>query len=305
MLRTFLALGLTLAWPQPSDAQPAAQDAMHTHQIALGDLAEWLVDSRDQPQPDSFEIDIDHTSGEVFSFHSQGLSETEASPAPLAHAWASIDGSTSVTGSGGFLASHADVRANLVYFVDVISPTSQQGTVFVPVLATCFLAADLDWDNQVPNSSTYGAAEITYMYDADGNGAGNFTGAQFAQARTDSLFPTSVSDLVDHTVMVPVPAGGFGTMRVRTAAQLRINVSMNNEPGAIPAAFWQASAFVDPFIRVDPTWEFADQYELALSEGIGNLPVPEPSAVLLLISGVATLVSFNRATSIRRRHRER
>jgi hypothetical protein len=173
------------------------------------------------------------------------------------------------------------------------------------VLATCFLTADLDWANKLPNSSTYAAAEVTYTYDADGNGAGNFTGAQFAEARTASLFPNSVSDLVDHTVIVPVPAGGFGTMRARTAAQLRMHVDMSNDPGAIPAAFWQASALADPFVRVDPTWEFADQYELAFSSGIGNLPVPEPSAVLLLISGVATLVSFNRAASIRRRHRER
>lgn len=307
MLRTFLALGLVLVWPRPGDALPAAPDAAHTHQIALGAATTWLVDSRNQPQPDSFDISIDHTLGDYISFHSQGLSETQASPLPLANAQASIDGTGCPScGGGAFLASHADVRATLEYFVDVIGPVSQQETVLVPLLATCFLTADLDWDNKVPNSSTYAAAEVMYMYDADGNGAGNFTGAQSAQARTSgSLLPDSVFDLVDHTIMVPVPAGGFGTMRTTAAAQLRIHVDMGSGPGAIPAAFWQASALADPFIRVDPTWERADQYELVFSPGIGNQVVPEPSTKLLLISGAAGLACLNCVASVRRWRRER
>jgi hypothetical protein len=303
MLRTFLVLGLVLTWPRPSDALPAAPDAAHTHQIGLGGTYTWLVDSRDQPQPDSFEVSIDHELGEDISFHSQGLSETESSPVPLAKAQASIFGTGCPScGGGASLASYADVRARLEYFVDVIGPASQQGTVLVPLLATCSLSADLDWDNKAPNSSTWAAAEVTYMYDADGNGAGNFTGAQSAEVRTPSyLLPDSVSDVVDHTIMVPVPAGGFGTMRTATLAHLMIHVDMGSGPGATPAASWQASALADPFVRIDPTWAHADQYELDFSPGIGNQVVPEPAAELLLISGAATLICLSRVTSARRR----
>ena len=89
-------------------------------------------------------------------------------------------------------------------------------------------------------------------------------------------------------------------MKMTVRARVLMGVSMNNEPASTPDAFWQASAFADPFIRVDPSWESADQYQLAFSSGIGNVAVPEPSAALLLSSTVVTLAFLKRATSARR-----
>ena len=85
-MRTFLALGLALAWLQASDALAATWDATHTHQIGLGGGWEWLVDSRDQPQPDSFRIPINHSSGSLFSFDLLGESDTRDSPVLFARA---------------------------------------------------------------------------------------------------------------------------------------------------------------------------------------------------------------------------
>ncbi|MDJ0869808.1 MAG: hypothetical protein QNK03_27175 [Myxococcota bacterium] len=301
MLRTSLALGLALACWQASEALPATLDATHTLQISLGDGSQRQVDSRNQPQPNVFGVAVDHAADGLISFRLEGRSATEAAPVPLAETSVVIDGSACVSCDPKVsLAALADLRAELTYFVDVLAPAVQQELVFVPVLATCYLTAELDWDELLPSSSTDSHASVTHSFDVNGNGAGNFTFAEFAQVRTASLLPTSVSDLVDHTIMVPVPAGGFGTLRTKVTARVLTAVSMNNWPGSPSAASWQASALADPYIRVDPSWELADQYELVFSSGIENVPVPEPSVAPLYASAVLTLVLLERATSARR-----
>jgi hypothetical protein len=55
-----------------------------------------------------------------------------------------------------------------------------------------------------------------------------------------------------------------------------------------PTAF--ASAFIDPVFSFGPDVDRA--YSFAFSEGIGNAPVPEPGAWLLLIAGLLALRTF-------------
>ena len=62
-----------------------------------------------------------------------------------------------------------------------------------------------------------------------------------------------------------------------------------------------AECWVDPYIYIDPSWPYADQYEIVVSEGIGNSPIPEPSALSLCGMGFASLL----AVALLRRNRKR
>jgi hypothetical protein len=55
-------------------------------------------------------------------------------------------------------------------------------------------------------------------------------------------------------------------------------------------------AVADPLIRIDPAFEFADQYQIVVSSGVSNTPaVPESSSLRLLAAGVAGLAALGRA----------
>jgi len=50
---------------------------------------------------------------------------------------------------------------------------------------------------------------------------------------------------------------------------------------------------VDPLIYIDPTWEFAHEYELLVSEGV-ELVIPEPATAALLAVASLSLLSRGR-----------
>ncbi len=62
------------------------------------------------------------------------------------------------------------------------------------------------------------------------------------------------------------------------------DVSIANNSGG-------ASASIDPMMDIDPSFLFADDFQLLFSPGIGNSasPVPEPSTWAILLGGLAGL----------------
>jgi len=61
-------------------------------------------------------------------------------------------------------------------------------------------------------------------------------------------------------------------------------------------------AVADPFIRIDPTFEFADLYQIILSSNVSNTPsapepgaVPEGSTLSLLSVGLLALTFLGRS----------
>jgi hypothetical protein len=62
-----------------------------------------------------------------------------------------------------------------------------------------------------------------------------------------------------------------------------------------------ASAQVDPYIFIDPSFADASQYSIEVSPGIGNSPpaLPEPSTFVLLGTGILGLAEAARRKSYR------
>jgi len=81
----------------------------------------------------------------------------------------------------------------------------------------------------------------------------------------------------DGTLELPMLSGQTGTIDLTVQAA-------SGFPVAGPA-----SAFADPFIRVDPAFANAGLYSVVVPEGVGNVPVPEPAESLLLVLGLASL----------------
>jgi hypothetical protein len=54
--------------------------------------------------------------------------------------------------------------------------------------------------------------------------------------------------------------------------------------GAAPES---ASASIDPYLFVDPSFPNASQYQIVVSPGVANLPLPEPTAAVLVAAGAS------------------
>lgn len=59
-----------------------------------------------------------------------------------------------------------------------------------------------------------------------------------------------------------------------------------------------ATAILDPVAYIDPTWEYADQFEVIVSPAINNTVVPVPAAVWLFSSGLIGLVGVARRKKV-------
>jgi len=76
---------------------------------------------------------------------------------------------------------------------------------------------------------------------------------------------------------------------VNTAQTISIYVLTHAQP---PGTYYNTRAFLDPLIEIDPAFPDRDQFRIVYSEGI--LPVPVPSSVWLLTSGLLSLAGFRR-----------
>lgn len=65
-----------------------------------------------------------------------------------------------------------------------------------------------------------------------------------------------------------------------------MNVLSHGQGGGLDFSY-DAYAFLDPLIAIDPDFEFRDQYQIIYSAGIN--PVPLPASVLLMLSGLVIL----------------
>jgi hypothetical protein len=54
-----------------------------------------------------------------------------------------------------------------------------------------------------------------------------------------------------------------------------------------PGAF--ATAFLDPYFYIDPTFANASDYSIIVSPGVGNFAAPEPSTWTMVLLGIASL----------------
>jgi hypothetical protein len=58
-----------------------------------------------------------------------------------------------------------------------------------------------------------------------------------------------------------------------------------------------ASASIDAYIYIDPTFPLASEYSLVFDDGFGDQPIPEPNSMSLLVSSIFGLLIFRRRRS--------
>jgi hypothetical protein len=102
----------------------------------------------------------------------------------------------------------------------------------------------------------------------------------------------------DLRISVPVgrEPGSFYLAAVRLEAHAEIGVSAHysrDHPEQNYCGSGEALAVVDPYIYIDPSWPYADEYGLVCSSNVQNVPEPA-SLILLAAGGLAVLLRRSR-----------
>jgi hypothetical protein len=85
--------------------------------------------------------------------------------------------------------------------------------------------------------------------------------------------------VIDGSINNFVISKNFSLQDVYVGKEYRVTLSADAESNAPDET---ASAFVDPNIYIDPMCADPNQYQIIVSEGIGNSPVPEPTGISIL-----------------------
>ena len=80
-------------------------------------------------------------------------------------------------------------------------------------------------------------------------------------------------------------SGNAGLIRLQTVASVSSAFSYSNIVLNLNA---DASAYIDPYIEIDPTWALANPgYSISVSQGVGNTaPVPEAETYAMMLAGL-------------------
>jgi hypothetical protein len=94
--------------------------------------------------------------------------------------------------------------------------------------------------------------------------------------------------------------GGSGlphnTLNVSTTAQLEsgayhfISIAAEGKLNSFSQGIRDFQAVIDPYIDIDPSFPYASSFEIALSAGVGNTPLPEPA----MLTPICMLYFLNR-----------
>jgi len=170
--------------------------------------------------------------------------------------------SLSATATDSGAASYANASLELDYTIEIVGPSGM-----VPLVAK----ASGDTNSTYASSS---AVDLSLLL--PGNDVVFEAASLFGQAE-----------------------GGFqssfqASNTYQTAANQPIGVMMLASAGADTNASGNAasaSAFVDPYFYIDPSFVNASAYSIEISPGIGNMPsgVPEPSTWVMMLFGFAGL----------------
>jgi hypothetical protein len=132
-----------------------------------------------------------------------------------------------------------------------------------------------------------GSAEVSSG--ADGRAEAYF--AYQAGLTIDLVSSSAGLSLTINGLPTPVADGLYNfNMSVPSYPGTPYDVTMEVNSGVLNAG--SASAFLDPYFYIDPTFAFASEYSVIVSAGIGNTPpgsVPEPSTWAMLLIGFAGL----------------
>jgi len=104
-------------------------------------------------------------------------------------------------------------------------------------------------------------------------------GSRFVQQNVCTNASECAAPSFDGTLALTMASGDTGMIQLTVQAASGFPI-----PGA-------ATAFADPFIRIDPTFANAGLYSIVVPDGVGNAPVPEPAETLLVLVGLTSLVS--------------
>ena len=175
------------------------------------------------------------------------------------------------TGLPGLEASSGVADAKLLYNIEVVcSGTFTSCAVSVPIGALGVGA--------VSSSTATGSSEVEL----------------FVGSSSPFLDAVSTNGLATGSGVIFSGTGGFFTytgMVGSLSTNFEYTVELDADSDASTNLGAQsASAFIDPFFFVDPSFPDAQQYSILTSPGIGNIaPVPEPPTWMMLLTGMAGL----------------
>jgi hypothetical protein len=114
---------------------------------------------------------------------------------------------------------------------------------------------------------------------------------------------TQSVDLLKAQAEACTVSGGCGpvseSITINTVSKVNSHdiITVTMDAGLTLGSAKAAQALVDPYFQIDPSFPFANQFSISVSPGIGNTvptSVPEPSAVILIMTGTTLLALVRR-----------
>jgi hypothetical protein len=170
--------------------------------------------------------------------------------------------------------SHAAANATLSYSFELVGPAGLVPTDISAVVDT----------TSVAGGSTRAGAAAYLEISQSGGGSYVFYGFACTGGLAEGCPSFNVSSFTLNSVF-PLVANHYYNVYMSIGAD-----TYSDQIFPFAAGSGAASAFVDPYVRIDPTFANADQYSLWVTPGVGDAAaVPEPATWAMLMLGLGAV----------------